>query len=97
MRLIVLALLLAGCAFNPGNLSKEQKFKFQSCVVVYCEDSESSKVKKAGLKLLEITAAVNGGDLNLRRGFCEEYYDKRQMLNGWVWAKRSAFDICSSD
>jgi len=96
MRLLIAVLFLSGCAFNPINMNSDDRFKFQACAVVYCESSEDSKVKKAGLKLLEIVVAIKGGDLNLGSGFCKEYYDKRELLNGWVWARRSAYDICTN-
>jgi len=88
--LLLLAVLL-GCTSAP----KLDSFQAQSCVLVYCESSENSKVKSAGLKLTEIALATQGVDLELNRGFCEEYYTKRAL--DYRYAKKSAYQVCHED
>jgi len=97
MRIVLIALLLSGCAsFNPKLLSVEDRFKFQACLTVYCDSSENSVIKKSGLKLIEIALGSQNIKLDLRRGFCEKYYTQRQLENGWVWAKKSSYEICNN-
>ena len=61
--------VIVGCSTNVGLDS----FKAQSCIKVYCDNSEESVKKKAGLKLVEIAASIYNIDLELNRGICEEY------------------------
>ena len=86
-QIIVILFLLTSCS-----ALKMDTFQKQSCVVVYCESSESNKTKAAALKLLEITAATQGADLKLGRGFCEEYYTKRAL--DYRYSVKSAEDVC---
>jgi len=81
-------LLLTACTATP-NL---QSFRAQSCVVVYCESTENSKVKAAGLRLVKIALAVNGADLDLNRGFCEEYYTNRTL--DYRYSVQTAEQVC---
>jgi len=69
-------------------------FKSQACLNVYCEDSENSNVKKAGLKLVEIAAEVYSIDLELNRGVCENYYLHREVANGYLYLNKSAYEVC---
>lgn len=70
-------------------------FQWQSCMVVYFESYENSKVKAAGIKLIEIAANVYNIELDLGRGFGEEYYSKREPAGGYVYLKKSAFEVCN--
>jgi len=91
MRIIIasiLLLLISGCSSFP----KIDTFQSQSCVVVYCEDSEHNKSKAAGLKLIEIIGASQGIDIKLGRGFCEQYYTKRDI--DYRYTRKSAYDVC---
>jgi len=87
---IMFVLAISGCSTIP----KFDSFKAQSCLVVYCESSENNKVKKAGLVLVDIAANSQGIDLDLNSGICEQYYNNREVQGGFVYAKKSAYDIC---
>ena len=90
MKAIVIFLtLLQGCGFTADT------FQSHSCMVVYCESSENSKVKAAGLKLIDIASQTQGVDLELDRGFCEEYYTRREF--DYRYARKSAYDVCKGD
>lgn len=88
--------LITSCAtFNATKLSASDRFKFQACTTVYCERWETSKIKKAGLKLVEIALITQGVNLDIGRGFCEEYYSKREPANDYIYANKAAVDICN--
>ena len=89
--IVLFVVTLTGCATKP----RFESFKAQSCIVVYCESYENSKVKKAGLVLIDIAASSQGIDLDLGRGFCEEYYRHREFTGGYVYAFKSAYDVCN--
>lgn len=95
--IIIYCSVLSGCSVIPGQLSDADKFKIQACSVVYCESTERSKIKRAGLKMMSISASAYGLNLDLERGVCEEYYSKRELFEGYVYARRSAYDICMGD
>lgn len=91
MRILLLTLaLLQGCSTAP----KLDSFQAQSCLVVYCQSSESSKVKKAGLKLVEIAASTQNIELSLERGICEKYYKNTQLADGYLYQFKSAEQVC---
>ena len=83
MKWVIVLLLMTGCTNNV-----QRSFRFDSCVVAYCEASEDSKLKNLSLMI----ARVYG--LNVKRGFCSKYYDKREMNSGYVYARRSAVEVC---
>lgn len=93
---MLIALFLTSCTHNVKSdlMDKQTKFKWQACLVVYCTDTENSKVKKAGLKIVEIAAASQGVKLELNRGICTGYYEKRLPGNEYIWAKKSAEQVC---
>jgi len=66
-----------------------------ACKVVYCEESEYSVRKKAGLKLMEIAAGVYNIDLSLDRGICTQYY-KNRVFPDYRYANKSAIDVCNN-
>jgi len=88
---LLLSLLFSGCTQGVALDS----FQAQSCRVVYCESSENSKVKAAGLKLIAIALATQGVDLTLGRGFCEEYYMKREI--DYRYALKPAAEVCQGE
>jgi len=88
-RVVILFILLSGCSVLDTN-----SFQFQSCLKIYCDSSEDSKVKSAGLKIVSIAAESQGIKLELDRGFCSKYYDNRAPANGYVYLKKSAYDVC---
>jgi len=75
-------------------MSTKDKFKWQSCGVLYCEKSESAQLKAIGLKGLELLASTYGISLNFKRGFCETYYTKRELQTGHVYAMKSPQEVC---
>lgn len=95
IRTICLLIALSGCAtLDVHTMTPQERFQWQSCLVVYCEDTENSAFKWAGLKLIEIAFITQGVGLNLGRGICETYYSKREPASGYVYAKKSAANIC---
>ncbi|RKZ62364.1 MAG: hypothetical protein DRQ44_11060 [Gammaproteobacteria bacterium] len=93
---LMLVFLMVGCATVEEKPSMFDSFKAQSCLVIYCESSENSRVKKAGLKLVEIAFATQGADIKLGRGVCERYYFNREPAGGYVYAKKSAYEVCKA-
>lgn len=99
LRIIILiaalVISLTVCSTKSAKtISNHDKFKIQACSVVYCENSELSKIKKAGLKIMELSAGVAGFSISLDRGYCEEYYKKREFMTGYVYAKKSSYQLC---
>lgn len=94
MKWIVILLLLTSCSTNRLVVTKQNRFKFQACTVVYCESSEFNIAKNAGLKIIELVVSIKGGGVSLGRGFCEEYYQKRRINSGYVWSKKTAKEVC---
>ena len=90
-KIIILILFLQSCMLRGAVLTD---FKSQACLKVYCEDSENSNVKKAGLKLVEIAAGIYNLDLELDRGVCENYYLHREVANGYLYLNKSAYEVC---
>jgi len=87
--IVIIVFLLQACSSVP----KITSFQFQSCVVVYCNNTEEFIVKNAGLKLIEIAGSVYNIKLSLNRGFCEEYYIKRGI--DYRYLNNSAYNICN--
>jgi len=88
--ILTLAGLISGCSVVPTFSS----FESQACMTVYCEDTEYSAVKKAGLKLMDLVFKSQGINLELGRGFCEKYYTHRSITNGYIYLRRSAKEVC---
>ena len=86
---IMFVITLSGCATRP----KFDSFKAQSCIKVYCDNSEDSVKKAAALKLTEIAASIYNVDLDLNRGFCEEYYTKRDI--DYRYLRVGAEEVCN--
>ena len=91
--IVLFAITIAGCA---GNKPKFDSFKAQSCLQVYCESSENSKSKRAGLALVGIAASVYNIDLDLNRGICEEYYNKRYGAD-YRYLRVGAEEVCNGE
>ena len=91
--LICLCVALFGCTQKPI-IKKEYRFKYYACLVVYCEASENSLTKRAGLKIIEIASNSIGAKAELDRGICEEYYSNRNIATGYIYANKSALEVC---
>jgi len=87
--IIIIFSLLQACSSVP----KINSFQFQSCVEVYCSDTEESVIKNAGLKIIEIAGSVYNIELNLNRGFCEEYYVNRDI--DYRYLNKAAYNVCN--
>lgn len=93
--IVMLVVVISGCS-STQNIKQFDSFKAQSCLKVYCENSENSKSKRAGLTLIGIAASVYNVDLDLNRGICEEYYIKRAGAD-YRYLKAPAEEVCTGE
>ena len=83
MKYIILIIALQGCSVTKT--SAFNGFESQRQLMLYCENSEGSIKKKAGLKLIELGFKLYQINLRLYRGLCEQYYQRREPANGYIY------------
>lgn len=89
----LILLILVSCStkaiFIPSNFQEE------SCQYSYCLQSEDSKAKEAGLKLVEIVASIYNIELDLKQGICTDIYEKRELDYRYVF--KTPYEVCIGD
>jgi len=95
--ILCIVILMSGCANNRGINDIEDldaRMRMQDCARIYCEDTEDSLIKFGALKVLEGGAAIYGIDLDLGKGACSQFYDRRAPANGYLDMARKPEQRC---
>lgn len=90
MYLAAVITLSAGCSLLVPIVKYKlfDDFESQHQLMLYCEATEYHAGKQAGLRLIEIAARTHNIDLQLNRGICEKYYQRREPANGYIYLKK---------
>lgn len=89
---IITLSFISGCSLLAPALKYKlfDDFESQHQLMLYCENSEGHSGKIAGLMLIEIAASTQNIDLELNRGLCEKYYQRREPANAYIYMKNKA-------